>query len=216
MNMQIKTETIKEKYIMYDNLKFYSDKKGYWITSGTSKTPPKRLHIYVWEKHNGKIPEGYHVHHIDHNTDNNEIDNLIALPSHEHLAYHSKLQNKEKARLNFEINARPKAIEWHKSKEGSEWHKKHYEKTKHLLHKKIEIICINCGKKAIVSKVGNTNKYCSAKCKDAYRAKSGKDNVEKICLICGNAFIASKKNGKKYCSSECRGIARNENKKNRI
>ena len=24
-----------------------------------------RLHRMVWEYHNGKIPQGYHVHHVD-------------------------------------------------------------------------------------------------------------------------------------------------------
>ena len=33
-------------------------------------------HRYVWEQHNGKIPDGYEVHHRDLNTHNNDIFNL--------------------------------------------------------------------------------------------------------------------------------------------
>ena len=35
-----------------------------------------RLHREVWKYHNGEIPKGYHVHHIDSNKNNNSIDNL--------------------------------------------------------------------------------------------------------------------------------------------
>ena len=30
-------------------------------------------HRYIWEQYNGKIPDGYEVHHKDLNTHNNEI-----------------------------------------------------------------------------------------------------------------------------------------------
>lgn len=33
-------------------------------------------HRIVWEMHNGKIPNGYEIDHIDHNRDNNNIKNL--------------------------------------------------------------------------------------------------------------------------------------------
>lgn len=42
------------------------------------------LHRYIWEKHNGKQPKGYEVHHVDDNPANNKIDNLILLTKAEH------------------------------------------------------------------------------------------------------------------------------------
>ena len=52
------------------------------------------MHRLVYETFVGPIPEGYDVHHIDHNPKNNSLDNLQLLPSSEHsmkhLAEHSK------------------------------------------------------------------------------------------------------------------------------
>lgn len=46
-------------------------------------------HINVYIKHFGTIPENYHVHHIDNNHDNNDPNNLIALPRSFHRNLHS-------------------------------------------------------------------------------------------------------------------------------
>ena len=48
----------------------------------------KFLHRDVWEFHNGPIPSGYHVHHIDGNPTNNAPENLQAFPSAVHFAEH--------------------------------------------------------------------------------------------------------------------------------
>ena len=42
----------------------------------------------LYEKHNGKIPDKWDVHHIDFNHDNNDIKNLIAVPSIVHMVIH--------------------------------------------------------------------------------------------------------------------------------
>lgn len=34
------------------------------------------VHRIIWEMHNGKIPDGMQIGHIDHNKTNNKIDNL--------------------------------------------------------------------------------------------------------------------------------------------
>ena len=108
-----------------DGYKFRKDKKsGYWLCS----TLHERLHRYIYEKYNGKIPKGMQVHHIDHNKDNNEISNLMLLTRKEHDRIHFEEmteEEKERRRKNLKENAIPKAKEWHKSDEGKEWHKKH-------------------------------------------------------------------------------------------
>lgn len=44
-------------------------------------------HRVVWRAHNGRIPSGWVVHHIDEVKTNNDISNLVAMPSqlHDHL-----------------------------------------------------------------------------------------------------------------------------------
>lgn len=49
-------------------------------------------HRYVWEQYNGKIPDGYEIHHRDMNTHNNNISNLTMLTIKEHRSLHSKMQ----------------------------------------------------------------------------------------------------------------------------
>lgn len=53
--------------------------KGWYLTvnlfkNGTKRT--KRIHVLVAESFIGKIPPGYHVHHIDDNKQNNVVTNL--------------------------------------------------------------------------------------------------------------------------------------------
>ncbi len=47
-----------------------------------------RKHKYIWELHNGKIPEGYIIHHKDCNPLNNELSNLQCMSAAEHVSLH--------------------------------------------------------------------------------------------------------------------------------
>lgn len=155
-----------------DGYKFRKDKKtGYWLCS----TLHKRLHTYIYEKYNGEIPKGMQIHHIDHNKDNNDISNLQMVSRKEHDRIHyleMSDEEKEKRRKNLEINARPKAIEWHKSQKGKEWHLKHYEKVKEKLYKKYKFECILCGKSFESTQI--KSKFCSNVCKSRYWRKTHK------------------------------------------
>ena len=42
------------------------------------------MHRDVWEFHNGSIPDGYDIHHIDHDKTNNDISNLELYTKSEH------------------------------------------------------------------------------------------------------------------------------------
>lgn len=48
----------------------------------------KPLHRFVYENEYGEIPIGYEIHHKDGNKQNNNIENLVAIPREEHEAIH--------------------------------------------------------------------------------------------------------------------------------
>lgn len=62
----------------------YTDCNGYLITH------KGRVHRIVWETFNGEIPTGYHIHHIDHNRQNNKLSNLECVNGSEHIRNHKK------------------------------------------------------------------------------------------------------------------------------
>lgn len=69
-------------------------------------------HRYIWEKHNGIIPEGMVIHHIDENRTNNNIDNLQIMESGIHSTLHHKgkrCKNK-KSRKIYQIDKISKVV----------------------------------------------------------------------------------------------------------
>lgn len=58
----------------YCGYKFRRDpKSGYYLcTKNTDVQRRERLHVFVWRKAYGEIPEGYHIHHVDGNKRNAE------------------------------------------------------------------------------------------------------------------------------------------------
>ena len=85
-----------------------------------------RLHRDVWIYHNGPIPEGMHIHHIDGNTANNDISNLACVTRREHWAEHrAKISewNRRPEQLEHLAQIRGSSAAWHKSPEGQAWHK---------------------------------------------------------------------------------------------
>jgi hypothetical protein len=49
----------------------------------------KRRHRELWIEHYGPIPEGYVIHHIDHDHSNNVIENLACMPRGQHNTHHN-------------------------------------------------------------------------------------------------------------------------------
>lgn len=43
---------------------------------------------WVWEQKNGSVPDGYVIHHKDHNTMNDDLDNLELMTVKDHLELH--------------------------------------------------------------------------------------------------------------------------------
>jgi hypothetical protein len=83
-------------FIMYDGLKWTISKSTGYYRSTTHRKNHLSLHRYVWEKHNGKIPKGYDIHHLDGDKTNNDISNLECLPKPEHTRKYSPHHNQYK------------------------------------------------------------------------------------------------------------------------
>lgn len=68
--------------------------EGYYaITSVKEGNCGKLLHRLIYEDEVGPIPDGYHVHHINHNKIDNSIENLQALSLSEHSRLHTTGKN---------------------------------------------------------------------------------------------------------------------------
>lgn len=199
--------------------KFRRDKKtGYYLSTKPIGERRKRLHIYVWESINGDIPQGYDVHHIDHDKSNNEINNLMLVTRSQHRKIHASEMTDEQRnnmKINLIGNAIPASKAWHKSSEGLEWHKQHYEEMKNKLYTKAIRVCEFCGKE-YETIINGANRFCSNNCKSAYRRKKGFDNIERECACCGETFITNKYSPAKYCQAHRRKICYNSGDRERL
>lgn len=208
------------KQVIFNNLVFTRDEKtGYYLCAKTINGKRPRLHRYIWYYYNGEIPKGCDIHHIDKNKDNNDIRNLQLLKSSEHKKLHGEDgdgtagKSKEWLVKNLNEKARPKAIEWHKSEEGRKWHKEHY-KQHPFKHEERELVCEHCGK-TYKAMYNSLNRFCSNNCKSAYRRKSGVDNEQRKCVVCGTEFTANKYTKKQTCGRSCASKIAYQNREKR-
>lgn len=162
----------------------------------------KRLHVTVWKYHNGDVPKGFHVHHIDENRANNQIENLRLLPAAIHVSDHAKAREEYNHQHIEDI--RGLAAEWHGSDAGRAWHSEHAKQTWENAQE-CTYTCECCGKPFTTRhKYGEGQKtFCSNACKTMYRTKMGLDNEERVCPYCQKTFIANKYSKKLCCSREC-------------
>ena len=187
------------KYITYNGLRFCrDDKTGYYLNS----TIHKRLHRYVWECEVGTIPKGCQIHHIDGNKANNDLSNLAIMTA----TGHQRLHGQEEARKATARENVKKAIkyapEWHKSEAGKKWHSEHMQGFK---QPRQDMVCEQC---SATYKGIKGQRFCSNKCKSAWRRKNSPDLIKAICIVCGKEFATEKYRPAKVCSVRCQGINR--------
>jgi len=187
----------------FNSIKFIQQgKNGYYKNQKLGIS----MHRYVWEFYNGKIPKGYEIHHIDGNKSNNDISNLQCLFANEHKKLHGRNltdEQREWRRTNINENVRPKAIEWHKSECGKQWHREQVN-FRQDNRRIVKGTCLQCGKEIYgYNNQGHTKKFCSGACSQKYRRQNGLNNITKICEICGKEFITDKYRPKSTCSYKC-------------
>lgn len=149
------------------------------------------LHKYIYRKFYGDIPDGYDIHHIDLNYENNQPDNLVAMPRNEHRRMHQLLK----------IGLSPAdfngmCIQCHQNPIPSDkpWAIFCSSACKQVFARaqgRYNIIkaCEMCGDDFVTNKY-RTAKVCSA-CKQLYlktMVQSGKYGREKICPVCNKPF----------------------------
>ncbi len=195
------------KYQDHYGVRFRRDSKtGYYLNS----TMRIRAHRFVWEYHNGPIPEGMHIHHKDGDKSNNDISNLEMLTTFDHLSMHmqERVADPEyKARMDQNLhNIRHLTKEWHGSEEGLEWHRQHALNVFRNM-KPRQYTCDQCGTEFERTPHG-TNRFCSNGCKTKWRREAGFDNIECTCLQCKKPFTKNKYSKSLICSRGCANTMR--------
>lgn len=194
--------------IVYNGVRFNRDKKtGYYLSSRKINGKRKRLHRFVWESHNGEIPNGFHIHHKNHDKSDNRIENLELIGSKKHLEHHGQHPSKKliEHRKNNLDRIRPLTKKWHRSEDGRKQHReqalKTWEKQKKL---KIEMKCEQCGEAyTTYQSRAKTSKFCGNNCKSKFRRSQKIDFIQMTCPVCGAVFEKNKYEKRKTCSKSC-------------
>ena len=128
------------------------------------------LHRMVWTCYNGEIPDGYDIHHIDFDKNNNDISNLVALPKSIHQSLHAR-KNGLKTRKNrgkFVCVNCGRVYEADDNGQNLYCSKKCLENyKKNVLYAEIRV-CVHCGKEFSAYKYGH-QKFCCHECSTEYR-----------------------------------------------
>ena len=179
---------------------------GYWFNTHNRKGEIIYLHREKVRLNLGftkEQMEGLDVHHIDGNKDNNNIENLRLLTKKEHMSIH---------------HPRKSSSHRHVCKKCGRTYWSTVSRSKDLCDRcdsslaiggssmiTIKKICEYCGAEYETKGVNrNRSKFCSNKCKSAYRRASKVDDIERVCERCGSIYLINKYSSGKICR-KCSG-----------
>lgn len=182
----------------YPNSDNRSDREYYKPPTKEIKKGVEALHREVYKNECGEIPEGYHVHHKDGDTTNNDPSNLEIVTPQEHAELHDWEMPEE-----FQEKGVKAAKEWHKSEEGRRWHEKHWDESLGKIFEEPKTKdCDQCSEEF---EYYTSARFCSNSCKSKHRRESGVDDEKRNCEICGDTFTVNKYRSTKTCSQSCSG-----------
>lgn len=146
--------------------------KTYYLCGNYYQRKGNRLHRDVWIYHNGDIPQGYHIHHIDQDRAHNSIENLQLVLGSDHLRKHmSSPERIKKSKENIK-SAKEAARKWHGSEAGIAFHsdlgKENWKKRSTQTY-----VCDFCGKEFQTKHIYGENKhhFCCQNCRASARRK---------------------------------------------
>lgn len=168
----------------------------------------RHLHRVVWEHHHGAIPDGHAVHHVDHNSANNRIENLELFALSDHAILHMadpKRRASSRSRMGAVIKA---AADWRRANPGqaSEIGRKGMagQRKKRAALGTEKRKCTWCGA-MFDADPWQTHKTCTPKCRSAARRASGIDDEDRRCIICDGTFRTNRYTRTQTCSRRCSG-----------
>lgn len=205
----------KHPIVEFEGVRFYTKPSGYFVAAPNRAVLGERyLHRAVWAYHNGPIPDGYCVHHRDHDKKNNAISNLELLTGAAHMSHHNqeRYERDPESVLRGIQAAQLAAPAWHRSAAGREWHRQHAIKS-YKTREREQRTCVRCGKQYQGVTGLNKKGFCSMSCQGAARVASGVDDVDCTCAWCGGTFRRNKYKVPATCSPACAAKNRERNNK---
>ena len=185
----------------YPDAKRRADRVYYTPGGGDRARGVKRLHQEIWQDHHGPIPPGHVIHHQDENPDNNEPDNLVAVPFETHQRGHPKAARPGPAHLD---RIRPLSHAWRRTPEGRAWHREHARRSFAKVESR-EYDCFHCGTRFTSKPIAGKDdrRACSHACQAAARRASGLDDENRVCVRCGETFRVNRYRKTPTCSRVC-------------
>ena len=194
--------------IRYAGYKWTRKSSGYYQNTVRKTGKQNWLHRFIYEETNGKIDSSMHVHHKNHDKEDNRPINLELL-SH---SYHAKMHGDEKRgrKRDEPREAVDKRVCLAKlAKQGGYIGKaKRRAINKGNKHRE----CLYCKTKFTLKDTDrNDTKYCSEICNSRWHKLSKNPEFEEMgnrkCIICDTRFKSNSHN-QRCCSSGCQKINR--------
>lgn len=162
------------------------------------------LHQEIYRDAYGPVPEGHEIHHVDHNPLNNHPENLVAFSREDHHNHHAVDEaTLERRRLRREVldRIRAQAVPWHSTEAGRRWHSLNARRQWAAVAPR-DCICTQC-QQTYTTRDFTKTRFCSPRCKAAWRRAQGLDNEERTCAFCGKPFSANRYEPTRYCGKTC-------------